>query len=122
MDTRERWQAEEEHDERIRLISQAEEQVNDYQHEFNQKTSNLVDYVQSFYRNQPANETNTYNDQFQQAYEEYNRQTRRTLEQLDEVREQEQRDYARKLDEYQSDMHWVLFLFFTRYPAVLESV
>lgn len=99
MDTRERWQAEEEHDEHIRLFNQAEELLNDYRQQACKDTGNLVDYVQSFYHDLPYGAAGTLSDQFQQNFEEYNRSIRQQAEQLDEQRAQEQRDYAQKLDE-----------------------
>lgn len=71
MDTRERWQAEEEHDEHIRLFNQAEELLNDYRQQACKDTGNLVDYVQSFYHDLPYGAAGTLSDQFQQNFEEY---------------------------------------------------
>ncbi|MCI1831718.1 MAG: hypothetical protein LKI77_02065 [Bifidobacterium sp.] len=103
MDTRERWQAEEEHDEHIRQLNQAEELLNDYRQQAYHYTDRLVDYVQAFYHNTPYElpyqVTNSLSDRFQQTFEEYNRSIRQQAEQLDEARDQEQRDYARKLEE-----------------------
>jgi hypothetical protein len=83
----------------MRQLNTLEEQLNDYQHEFHQATSRLVDYVQSFYHDLPYGSIGTLNDQFQQTFEEFNWQIRQQDEQLDEARDQERRYYARKLDE-----------------------
>jgi hypothetical protein len=99
MDSREQWRLEEEHDEHVRLLNQAEELLNDYRTQANRYTGNLVDYVQSFYHDLPYGQASTYSDQFQQTYGEYDWQIKQQAYELDEQREQEQREYVRKLEE-----------------------
>lgn len=50
MDNQERRAVEEAYDDTMRQLNQAEDIVNDYHSQMQQKTRQLVDYVYSFYR------------------------------------------------------------------------
>ncbi|MFC4652455.1 hypothetical protein ACFO26_05990 [Lactococcus nasutitermitis] len=98
MDNNKRWQLEEEHDETIRFLDKAEEALNDYRQQFYRKTNDLVDKVSSFYRELPYGTSSDVNSRFQQGIEEYNWEIRKKESEIEEARDNERRDFNRKMD------------------------
>ena len=97
MDNYERQQIEDAHDDNVRLFNEAEWIINDYRREVNQKTSQLVDYVYSFYQNLPGGAPRDLSFQFEQEFNEYDSILKMKEEELEEARDEERRDFNRKM-------------------------
>ena len=97
MDNYERQQIEDAHDDNVRLFNEAEGIINDYRREVNQKTSQLVDYVYSFYRNLPGGAPSDLCFQFELEFNEYDSILKMKEEELEEARDEERRDFNRKM-------------------------
>lgn len=97
MDNYERQQIEDAHDDNVRLFNEAEGIINDYRREVNQKTSQLVDYVYSFYQNLPGGAPWDLCFQFEQEFNEYDSILKMKEEELEEARDEERRDFNRKM-------------------------
>jgi predicted RNA-binding protein with PIN domain len=98
MDSNERWRIEEEHDTNRRALDEAEELLNDYRQRVYRRTSDLVDYVAVFYQDLPNVSANDFSGQFEQTVEEYNWEIRKQQQKIEEAREEEQREFNRKMD------------------------
>ncbi len=98
MDNNERKAYEEEHDDNLRKLNQAEETLNDYQNQMQQKTRQLVDYVYSFYRDVPGGFSNTLSQSFEEVLDVYNYDLRLKQQEIDVFRDEEKRDFNLKMD------------------------
>ncbi|WP_172209717.1 hypothetical protein [Pseudolactococcus hodotermopsidis] len=98
MDNYERQQFEDAHDNNIRLFNEAEQIINDYRREANQKTSQLVDYVSSFYQNLPDGVPRNLSFQFEEKFNEYDRVLKKKEEELEVARDEERRDFNQKME------------------------
>ena len=98
MDNNERRAYEEEHDDNLRKLNQAEETLNDYQNQMQQKTRQLVDYVYSFYRDVPGGFSNTLSQSFEEVLDVYNYDLRLKQQEIDVFRDEEKRDFNLKMD------------------------
>lgn len=98
MDNNERRAYEEEHDDNLRKLNQAEETLNDYQNQMQQKTRQLVDYVYSFYRDVPGGFSNTLSQSFEEILDVFNYDLRLKQQEIDVFRDEEKRDFNLKMD------------------------
>lgn len=98
MDNNERRAYEEEHDDNLRKLNQAEEILNDYQNQMQQKTRQLVDYVYSFYRDVPGGFSNTLSQSFEEILDVFNYDLRLKQQEIDVFRDEEKRDFNLKMD------------------------
>ncbi|MDG4967488.1 hypothetical protein OGZ37_13070 [Lactococcus lactis] len=98
MDNQTRWKIEEEHDDNMRQLNQAEEMLDDYQREMNQTTSRLVDYVYGFYRELDEPIPYSLSHPFEEVLENYNFDLRKKREEIEELRIKEQQSFNEKMD------------------------
>ncbi|AYG00332.1 hypothetical protein [Lactococcus allomyrinae] len=98
MNNNEKWKIEEAHDVAMRALNEAEERLDDYRQRFYQETAKLSDFVSNFYHHLPNTSSNSFYRNFEQTVEEYNWELRKKQQQIEEARDEEQRDFNRKLD------------------------
>ena len=98
MDNATRWRIEEAHDKAMRQLNQAQEVLADYQRQLTQTTSQLVDYVYSFYRELDEGIPYGLSAPFEEVVAKYNFEIRRKSDAIDEKRMQEQRTFRQKMD------------------------
>lgn len=99
MDNNTRWEyEEEEHDNNMRKLEEAEEVLDVYQREIQLKTGQLIDYVCSFYRELDEEIPYNVSQPFEEILADYNFSIKQKREELEELRLQEQREFYRKMD------------------------
>ncbi|MDR1568538.1 MAG: hypothetical protein LBS33_07665 [Streptococcaceae bacterium] len=99
MDNNERWQLEEAYDDQMRMVNQAQEMFDDYRSQFRRKTSDLADYVNHFYRDLAGEYGGANNQPFEQSVDEFNWLLKQKQQALEDMRDELQRDFHRKMDE-----------------------
>lgn len=99
MDNAQRQVYEEEHYDKVRQLNQANELLEDYQREINQKTGQLVDYLYSFYQDIPEGAPSNLSQPFEEVVNAYAYDLRLKHQEIEEMRAQEQRDFNFKMDE-----------------------
>ncbi|MDD3015875.1 MAG: hypothetical protein PHR41_05195 [Lactococcus chungangensis] len=99
MDNNERWRLEEEYDEKMRLINQAEETIEDYRNQFHRKTSDLADYIHRFYHELESEYGRPNTQHFEENVAEFNWFLKQKQQELEETRDEARRDYYRKMEE-----------------------
>ena len=97
MDNYERQQIEDAHDDNVRLFNEAEGIIKDYRREENQKTSQLVDYVYRCYQNLRGGGARDLSFQGEQEVNEKDSILKMKEEELEEARDEERRDFNRKM-------------------------
>lgn len=100
MYNQEKFQFIEDYDEQIKMINQAEEEIDDYKNQFYNRTNQLIDYVDSFYHGKPDINIRPDYQAFEQNLREFNLDMNRERNQLEENRIELQQEFSRKLDEY----------------------
>ncbi|MDR0299192.1 MAG: hypothetical protein LBI13_03810 [Streptococcaceae bacterium] len=98
MDSNERWQIEEAHDDNVRALNEAEEALNDYRQRASRRTDELVEMVYSVYRQLPNTSNQRFGSPFEQTISEYNFEIQKAQQKLEEDREAERRDFNNKLE------------------------
>lgn len=97
MDNKKRYKIEEEHDDNMRQLSQAEEMLDDCQREMKKTTYQLLDYVYSFYREIDEPTPQGVNQPFEEVLEDYNFNLRKKREEIEELRSKEQKIFNDKM-------------------------
>ena len=98
MDNQERRAVEEAYDDTMRKLNQAEDILNDYHTQLQQKTRQLVDYVYSFYRDIPGGFSSSLSQPFESVLDSYHHEMRNKQQDIEACRDEARHAFSRKMD------------------------
>lgn len=98
MDNNKILEIEEEHNRNNRLLDEAEETLDDYRKKMQQNTENLAEHLFSICGKIKNSDSRHYIQQIEEISEEFNWDIRQKQRELEETRDEEQREFKRKLD------------------------
>ena len=100
VDYRKIRELEDDYEMKLRSFRQEEENLDDFRHQFQQRTDFLIDQVYEAYKNSDfTQERNHFIDLLQDNRDIYHREYMVERERIDEMRQKLRRDFDRKLDE-----------------------
>ncbi|MCJ1974814.1 hypothetical protein GYN14_06165 [Lactococcus piscium] len=82
----------------MRKLNQAEDLLNDYHTQMQQKTRQLVDYVYSFYRDIPGGFSSSLSQPFESVLDSFHHEMRNKQQDIEDCRDEARRTFSSKMD------------------------